>query len=71
MAVLVGALMFLGCPFGCCSDGGGDLNAVVGLLGFIVGIGGARSREQGFSSSERTRRARWRAGRSRPRCRCC
>jgi len=37
--VMVGALMFLGCPLRMVLRiGGGDLNAVVGLVGFIVGI---------------------------------
>ena len=36
---MVGALMFLGCPLRMVIRiGGGDLNAVIGLLGFIVGI---------------------------------
>jgi len=38
-AVMVGALMFLGCPLRMVLRiGGGDLNAVIGLVGFIVGI---------------------------------
>lgn len=38
--VMVGALMFLGCPLRMMLRiGGGDLNAVVGLAGFAVGIG--------------------------------
>ena len=37
--VMIGALVFLGCPLRMVIRiGGGDLNAVVGLLGFIVGI---------------------------------
>ena len=37
--VMVGALMFLGCPLRMMLRiGGGDLNAVVGLVGFVVGI---------------------------------
>lgn len=37
--VMVGALVFLGCPLRMVYRlAGGDLNAVVGLLGFIVGI---------------------------------
>lgn len=36
----MGALVFLGCPFRMLQRlGGGDLNAVVGLFGFIVGVG--------------------------------
>lgn len=37
--VMIGALMFLGCPFRMVLRiAGGDLNAVIGLLGFILGI---------------------------------
>ena len=37
--VMIGALVFLGCPLRMVIRiGGGDLNAVVGLLGFIAGI---------------------------------
>jgi hypothetical protein len=37
--VMVGALMFLGCPLRMMLRvGGGDLNAIVGLVGFIAGI---------------------------------
>ena len=37
--VMVGALMFLGCPLRMVIRiGGGDLNALVGLVGFIAGI---------------------------------
>jgi len=51
MVVMVGALMFLGCPLRMLLRiGGGDLNAVVGLLGFAVGIGvGALALNKGFS----------------------
>ena len=39
MFVMIGALMFLGCPLRMALRiGGGDLNAVVGLVGFIAGI---------------------------------
>ncbi|MDO4581669.1 MAG: YedE family putative selenium transporter [Bacillota bacterium] len=39
--VMIGCLMFLGCPLRMVLRlGGGDLNALVGLAGFIVGIGG-------------------------------
>ncbi|NRA94652.1 MAG: YedE-related selenium metabolism membrane protein [Planctomycetes bacterium] len=39
----IGALVFLGCPFRMLQRlGGGDLNAVVGALGLIVGVGVAR-----------------------------
>ena len=39
--VMVGALMFLGCPLRMMLRiGGGDLNALVGLAGFVAGIGG-------------------------------
>ncbi len=38
-AVMIGALIFLGCPLRMVIRiGGGDLNAIVGLVGFIVGI---------------------------------
>ena len=37
--VMVGALMFLGCPLRMVLRiAGGDMNAVVGLVGFIIGI---------------------------------
>ena len=37
--VMIGALMFLGCPLRMMLRiGGGDLNAVIGLVGFICGI---------------------------------
>ena len=37
--VMIGALAFLGCPLRMVLRlGGGDLNAVVGLLGFVLGI---------------------------------
>ncbi|WP_053954935.1 YedE family putative selenium transporter [Inediibacterium massiliense] len=39
IAVMIGALMFLGCPLRMVLRlGGGDLNALFGILGFIVGI---------------------------------
>jgi YedE family putative selenium metabolism protein len=42
MFVMIGALVFLGCPLRMILRlGGGDLNAVVALTGFIAGIGGA------------------------------
>ncbi|MEL7610669.1 MAG: YedE family putative selenium transporter [Bacillota bacterium] len=49
--VMVGALMFLGCPLRMAIRiGGGDLNAVVGLLGFCAGIGaGVVALNKGFS----------------------
>lgn len=38
--VMIGALMFLGCPLRMMLRiAGGDLNAVIGLIGFVVGIG--------------------------------
>lgn len=51
MIVMVGALMFLGCPLRMLLRiGGGDLNAVVGLVGFAAGIAvGALSLNKGFS----------------------
>lgn len=37
--VMIGALVFLGCPLRMVLRlGGGDLNAVVGLVGFVIGI---------------------------------
>ncbi len=49
--VMVGALMFLGCPFRMIIRlAGGDLNALVGLVGFIAGIwGGVFFLNRGFS----------------------
>lgn len=39
VVVMIGALVFLGCPLRMVIRiGGGDLNAIVGLVGFIVGI---------------------------------
>lgn len=39
IAVMIGALVFLGCPLRMVIRiGGGDLNAIVGLVGFIAGI---------------------------------
>ncbi len=51
MVVMVGSLMFLGCPLRMLIRiGGGDLNAVIGLVGFIVGIGvGIFALKKGFS----------------------
>lgn len=38
-AVMIGALVFLGCPLRMVIRiGGGDLNAIVGLVGFVLGI---------------------------------
>ncbi len=49
--MMVGALAFLGCPLRMIIRlGGGDLNAVMGLLGFVVGIGcGCFFLSNGFS----------------------
>lgn len=49
--VMVGALMFLGCPLRMVLRlGGGDLNAIIGLAGFAVGIGiGILFLNKGFS----------------------
>lgn len=49
--VIVGALMFLGCPMRMVLRiAGGDLNAVIGLLGFVAGIGiGAVCLNKGFT----------------------
>jgi hypothetical protein len=51
IAVMIGALMFLGCPLRMILRiGGGDLNAIVGLAGFIAGIGvGIIFLNKGFS----------------------
>lgn len=49
--VMIGALMFLGCPFRMILRiAGGDLNAVVGLVGFVCGIlAGTFFLNKGFS----------------------
>ena len=49
--VMIGALMFLGCPLRMVLRiAGGDLNAVIGLIGFIVGIlGGIFFLKKGFT----------------------
>ncbi|KZL91580.1 YedE family putative selenium transporter [Clostridium magnum] len=49
--LMIGALMFLGCPLRMILRlGGGDLNAVVGLVGFTAGIGiGIIFLNKGFS----------------------
>ncbi|SHH34845.1 hypothetical protein SAMN02745196_00078 [Clostridium collagenovorans DSM 3089] len=49
--VMIGALMFLGCPLRMVLRiGGGDLNAIVGLVGFAAGIGvGIFCLNKGFS----------------------
>lgn len=51
IAVMIGALMFLGCPLRMILRiGGGDLNAIVGLVGFTIGIGiGVLFLNKGFS----------------------
>lgn len=51
VAVMIGALVFLGCPLRMVLRiGGGDLNAVVGLVGFVAGIGvGILFLNRGFS----------------------
>ena len=50
-AVVIGALIFLGCPTGMLFRiAGGDLNAIVGLFGFAAGIfGGMFFLNRGFS----------------------
>ncbi len=50
-AVMIGALVFLGCPLRMVLRlGAGDLNALVGLIGFIAGIGaGVLFLQRGFS----------------------
>lgn len=49
--VMVGALMFLGCPLRMVIRlGGGDWNAILGLVGFAIGIvGGTLLLKKGFS----------------------
>ena len=49
--VVIGALAFLGCPLRMVLRlGGGDLNALVGLIGFIIGIlVGIACLKKGFS----------------------
>ena len=49
--VMVGALMFLGCPLRMVLRlGGGDINAVFGLIGFVIGIlAGIFALNKGFS----------------------
>lgn len=51
IAVMIGALMFLGCPLRMVLRiAGGDLNAIVGLVGFAFGIGvGIFFLNKGFS----------------------
>ncbi|WP_326909755.1 YedE family putative selenium transporter [Sedimentibacter sp. MB31-C6] len=51
IAVMIGALIFLGCPLRMVLRiAGGDLNAIVGLLGFAAGIGiGIIFLNKGFS----------------------
>jgi uncharacterized protein len=51
IAVMIGALMFLGCPLRMILRiAGGDLNAIVGLVGFAAGIGvGIFFLNKGFS----------------------
>ena len=51
MAVMIGALVFLGCPYRMVLRlAGGDFNAIIGLAGFVVGIGvGAIFLKKGFS----------------------
>lgn len=51
VVVMIGALVFLGCPMRMILRlGGGDLNALVGLLGFAAGVGvGAIALRKGFT----------------------
>ncbi len=51
MVVMIGALVFLGCPLRMIIRlGGGDLNALVGLVGFAGGVGlGVLALNRGFS----------------------
>ena len=50
----VGTMVFLGCPFRMLQRiGGGDLNAVVGLGGFLAGVGAGRWCEsRGYSAGK-------------------
>ena len=59
--VMVGALVFLGCPLRMVLRlGGGDLNALVGLLGFIAGIGiGCIFLSNGFTLGKAERQSRF------------
>ena len=58
--VMIGALVFLGCPLRMVLRlGGGDLNALVGLLGFIAGIGvGCIFLNKGFTLGKAERQSR-------------
>lgn len=51
MVVMIGALIFLGCPLRMVLRlGGGDLNAIFGVLGFVLGIFiGVRFLNKGFN----------------------
>lgn len=55
--VMVGALMFLGCPLRMMIRlGGGDFNAILGLVGFIVGIAvGTAFLKKGFTLQRNTK----------------
>ncbi len=61
--VMIGALMFLGCPLRMMLRiGGGDLNAIVGLLGFVVGIlAGVMALNKGFTL-QRAHKQSWLEG---------
>jgi len=51
MMVMIGALVFLGCPLRMMLRiGGGDVNAMIGLVGFVAGIGvGVLFLKKGFT----------------------
>lgn len=57
--MMVGALVFLGCPVRMLLRlGGGDLNAVFGLAGFVVGVlGGVEFLKRGFNLGQARKRA--------------
>ena len=66
--VMIGCLMFLGCPFRMILRlAGGDLNALLGLLGFALGIlAGVFFLKRGYSLKRPTPRPSWTASCSPP-----
>lgn len=59
--VMIGALVFLGCPLRMVLRlAGGDVNALAGLLGFLAGIlAGVFFLKQGFTLGRNYRQSRW------------